>query len=246
MQQSVVQTLSDRLFVRLLDDITAAPITLAGTHSVQILDPAGAEVVAATAVGLTTDSAHTAIYTREWDADTFPRSYDYHNNERDGYRNYYRAVWLLNTDTYQRVTYFEVIRRRFTSQLTDTDFTDRHPYLTAQLPSTETTFAAYRQRAWDRIAIAIEQKIERNPGDLYFPEAFSLAHEYATLSDFWLNNSFDGADVSEDKMKHKRAEEQFASAFDVAMSKVLIDTDDDGVVDDEVETRYLNNVTLRR
>jgi len=245
MPQVVVQGQSDSLLLRLLDPITQAAITLSGTHTITIYSPGGAELVAATSTGITT-SGHTATYTRTWTTATFPRSYQYSSDQRSGTREYYRARWSLNTAAYLRDTYFEVVRRRFASQLTDTDFTARHPYLTAQLPSTESDFSAYRARAWDRITQLVEQKTGRHAGDLFLPETFSRAHEYWTLSDFFLNNSFDGAALSEDVYKHEQFERLGQGAFEAAMSRQLIDTDDDGIVEAPTEEQHLSGIRVFR
>lgn len=245
MPQCVVQGQEDALYVRLLHPITEAPITLSGTHTITIYNPSNSEVVAATSSGVTA-SGHTATYTRTWTEATFPRSYQTTLDARSAQRQFYRARWSLNTGAYLRDTYFEVIRRRFLPQLTDADFTARHPYLSAQLPSGQTTFAAYRQRTWDRISLLITQRTGRNPGDLYLPETFSLCHEYWTLADFYLNNSFDGAAISEDTYKAERFEKMGANYFDAAMSRQLVDTDDDGIVTTGRETFHLNGIRVIR
>lgn len=244
MQQCVVQATTDALCLRLLGGVDQAPITLTGTHTITIYTPGNTEVVPATSSGLTT-SGHAATYSRTWTAATFPRSYQSTSDASASQRSYYRARWSLNDGAYERDTYFEVVRRRFASQLTDTDFTARHPYLSAQLPSGQTTFAVYRQRAWDRITHLIQQKTQRNAGDLFLPETFSLCHEYWTLADFFLNNMFDGSGVSEDLVKAERYEQLGLDAFSAAMSQQLIDFNDDGIVTTGTETRNLASIRVR-
>ncbi len=245
MPQSVVQDQSDALYLRLLDSITQAPITLSGTHTIAIFSQSNTELVPATSTGITA-SGHTATYTRTWTAATFSRSYQTTLDARASQRQYYRARWSLNTGSYLRDTYFEVIRRRFMSQLTDADFTSRHPYLSARLPSGQTTFAVYRQRAWDRISHLIQQRTGRNAGDLYLPETFSLCHKYWSLADFHLSVLLDATGTSEDQYKHEQYERMGNQAFGAAMAQQLVDTDDDGIVTTSREKFHFNGIQVIR
>lgn len=245
MQQCVVQGVSDALYLRVLDAIALEPVTLSGTHTITIYSPGNSELVAATSTGVTA-SGHTLAYTRVWTATTFPRSYQNADDARRAQRQWYRAEWSVNDGALLRQTYFEVVRRRFLSQLTDADFTARHPSLSDQLDSSLTTFAVYRQRAWDRISHLITQRTGRNPGDLFLPETFSLCHEYWALADFYLNNMFDAAGVSEDRYKHEQYEQLGISAFDAAMSNQIVDTNDDAIASTSTETHHLNSIKVRR
>ena len=248
MPQCVVQGETDDLFVRVLDPITEAPITPSATptdHTITIYTPGNSELVAATSTGISIND-HTIAYTATWTASTFPRSYQNADDARLAQRQFYRAEWRINSGALIRQTYFEVVRRRFLSQLTDADFTARHPHLVAQLPSGQTTFAVYRQRAWDRITHLIQQRTMRNAGDLFLPETFSLCHEYWTLADFYLNNMFDAAGISEDRYKHEQYEGRGNDAFEAAMATQLVDINDDQIVSSVSESRHLNGVRVRR
>lgn len=233
-KQVVVQDQSDALYLRVLDETTQEPITLSGTHTVTIYQPGGTELIAATSTGITT-SSNQVIYTRSWlESSGFTR--DLH----------YRARWSVNDGAILRDTYFGVVRRRFLPTLTQTDFTTRHPYLAAQLPSGVTTFAPYMQRAWEKIMNKIWQQTNLYPGENFYPEQFEEAHEHWTLSNFFFSLIFDGSVGSEDRFKFETCEGMGQEAFDRAMSRMLIDKDDDGIVDETSDLSFYGGITIIR
>lgn len=245
MQQCVVQEETDTLFLRALDSITNAPVTLAGTHTITIFSPGNAEVVPVTSTGISV-SGHTLSYQRTWDLATFPRSHKAASQSNRQQRQWYRAKWSLNNGDIIRQTYFEIVRRRFLSQLTDADFSARHPSVIDQLDSGISDLSTYRQRAWERITHLVQQRTGRNAGDLFLPETFSLCHEHWTLADFYLNNMFDAAAASEDRYKHEHYEKLGMSSFESAMAQQIVDVDDDGIAASSRETYHLNGVRVRR
>ena len=96
----------DQLAINLLVDEEAA--TLVGSQFITIYAPGGAELLARTSTGVTI-ATNVATFQQSWTAATYPRDYGY------------RAVWELTdgATTYERVQYFEVVRRRFRSTLED-------------------------------------------------------------------------------------------------------------------------------
>lgn len=253
--QYVEQGTSDSIKVRLLDDDTQAEITISGTPTVVIYDSGGSELVASTnASGV---SGSVATYTRTWTASTFSR------------KRGFRAVWTLSdgSNTYTRTTYFEVVRRIFRSQLDDSFFTDRYPYITNRLPSGLSDFSTFRGRAWMEIEQRLKKRIPEirseyvgrwgeggrqqlvtfadssYPGNLFNPEEFLLCHELLTLSGFYEAISFDGSALSDEENKSQRLRERAWEQFDIASSQVAFDLDDDGLIDNN--ERQLNLSTTR-
>lgn len=245
MPQSAVQTQLDSLFLRLFNPITQVPVTLTGTHTVTIFSPSGAEIVAATSTGIT-ETGNVAEYRRTWDSATFLLSYQTTTSAQKPLRQYYRIRWSLNNGDYTQDSYFEVIRRRFLPTLMDADFTARHSYLVPQLPTGQTDFSSFRKRAWERIISRIEGRVSRNAGDVYLPETFASCHEYWSLSDFFLSNMIDATVGGEDRYKAERYEELGNSAFEAAISQIIIDTDGDGIVDSDTETFNYNGIRVIR
>lgn len=243
MPQSAVQTQMDSLFLRLFNHITQVPVTLAGTHTVTVFSPSGTELVATTSTGITVDG-NVAEYRRLWDSATFPLSYQPPTSAQEPSRQYYRIRWVLNDGDFIQDSYFELIRRRFLPTLMDVDFTERHSYLV--LPSGQSDFSSFRKRAWERITSRIEGRISRNAGDVYLPETFASCHEYWSLSDFFLSNMIDATVGGEDRYKAERYEELGNSAFEAAISQIIIDTDVDGIVTPDTETFNYNGIRVVR
>ena len=257
--QAVEQSRIGSLEMILLDDTTKEAITLSGTQQVQIISTDGGELVAQTSSGVSA-SGSTATYSRTWDAATFDR-----------YRGY-RAVWTLSdgSTTYTRELYFEVVRRLFRSQLTDTHLTSKYTHLLGRLPDGVSSFARYREDAWEDITLRLRQRIPElrtqhisstqarggklgalvayadsdYPGNIFNPEAFVRCHEFATLHEFYrcitIGGSGQDADLAEDYKG--LANEQ----FDIAASKVAYDLDDDGLLDVREREFSFNSIKVRR
>lgn len=212
---AVVQEQAESLSVRGQDASTMADLTLTSA-SIVILSPEGGELVASTAASV---SGAVATYSRTWGSSTFRRDLGY------------RAQWTLLTasSTVKREQYFQVVRRRFLSQLTDADLTDVHPYLATQLPAAG--LKNHRLRAWDRITERAFQKIQKYPGNAFSPERFREAHFWLTLAEVFFALAFDGSETTEDVWKHKKAESRGLEELDAALSFVDFDGSDDGKLD---------------
>ena len=260
-RQYVEQDESTSLKVRLLDDQSGSEITLAGTNTVAIYDTSGNVLVSAVAV--TSTSGAEATYTRTWDDATF--------NRLRGYK----ARWALSdgTTTYNRTTFFEVIRRLFRSQLNDSELTGKHPYIANRLPAGATDFSSFRMSAWEDITTWLEKRIPEirtgylrrspknydakhlsswlyaessYPGNLFNPEDFYRTHELLTLSEFYGAVSFDASALSEDESKSEKYRIRALEAFDVACQKIAFDWDDDGIMADDEREADLSSIRIRR
>lgn len=257
--QAVEQGQTSSLEIILLDDNTHEPITLSGTQQIQILGTGGGEVVPQTSTGVSA-SGSTATYTRTWDSATFER-----------FRGY-RAVWTLSdgSTTYVRPMYFEVVRRIFRSMLTDDHLTSKYTHLSSRLPDGVTSFARYREDAWQDITLRLRQRIPEirtqhiqqfhnkggklgrlvafadsdYPGNLFNPEAFLRCHEFGTLAEFYRAISIggNGQDADLAAQYEGLANEQ----YDIASSKVAYDLDDDGLLDVREREFSFNAIRVKR
>lgn len=259
--QYVEQGKVGSISIRLLDDLTAQEIALSATLSASTLTlyGQGGAVIAASA-NPTSVSGAVATYQRTWTTSSFPRLRGY------------RAEWTLSdgSTTYDRTTYFEVVRRLFRSQLTDADLTDRIPYLTSRLPSGQSNFSLYRSDAWreiqerltavfPEIRNAYRSSLGRNynnhmwgsidsdyPGNIFNPEQFFDAHRYLSLAIFHEDICIGGDIIGEssDERAAKRFRQRYEEAFARAKTKIAIDVDDDGLMDDN--ERSYNYTSIER
>lgn len=228
--QVVVQGETDTLSFRLQDPATSQDRTLS-SGTIQILGVGGDEKVASTPV---TVSGSVATYAHAFtEGNGFTRDLGY------------KAVWSLVSGgvTYKRTTYFQVALRRFVSQLTDSDLTAVHPYLSGQLPS---GMAPHRLEAWAEIERRVYAKVRRYPGNVFHPERFLEAHKLLTLANAYFALSFDGNPTSEDWAKYNEARKRALEALDSTMSILDYDGDDDGILDTRELRQNFRMVNVRR
>ena len=228
----IEQGKADKLAIRLLVDETA--VALAGSQFVTLYAPGGAELLARTSTGVTT-SSNVATLAQTWTTATYPRDYGY------------KAVWELSdgATTYERIQFFEVVRRRFRSTLEDSDITALHPYVTEQ--NQQSSLALYKRESWEEIALLCRARIPSAPkqrtnmkdftggrissyvGNFFNPEDFRIGHLYLCLSWFFDHNSFGSADQNQLRAENYR--KRGLDAIDLALSKIAFDRDDDGLED---------------
>lgn len=248
-RQYVQQGQAGSISFRLLDDVTSDEIALSTTasdSSLVIYGTGGGELVSSTAPSSV--SGAVATYSRTWDAATFSRLRGY------------KVVWTLQDGSgtdYVRTQYIEVVRRLFRSQLTDADFTAKHPYISSRLPSGLSDFSTYREDAWSEIERMLTLRLPEvrakilgrfssedsalggiaayadspYPGNLFNPEDFFDAHKFLTLSDFFMAISFDASPESDESAKAEYYRERGLAAFEAAASRAAFDLDDDGLLD---------------
>lgn len=261
--QYVEQGKVGSISVRLLNDLTSAEINLSATLSASTLTIYGrGGAVIASAVNPTSVSGAVATYERTWAEADFSRLRGY------------RAEWTLSdgSTTYDRVTYFEVTRRLFRSQLSDADLTARIPYLASRLPSGQSDFRLYRSDAWREIqerlrAVLPEIRASHGrgpsrsfgegrhplyyidsayPGNIFNPEQFFDAHRYLALAMFHEDISIGGDSIGEssDERTASRCRKRYEEAFARAKSTLAIDIDDDGLMDNS--EREYNYASIER
>jgi len=222
--QEVQVDLTETLVYRWFTDFAPAAVASA---KVTIYSPDGSELVALTATGITI-STQTITYSRTWTEATFPKGYGY------------RAEWeiVVGSTTYYRRTYFDVVLRHFDSQLADADLTDLHPYLADQLPSSVTTFTAYRRAAWNRIERMAREQTGKHPGDLFRPERFFECHRQWTLALFFFGISRRVDDESWGK--YEVCEKAGTAEFQAALARSEVDIGRDKLETDDDRDRALS------
>lgn len=247
----VVSGETDQLRMRLLDD-AGAELTLDGgeTNEIVITDHNNTTVVPATSVSV---SGSLGTYSRTWDTSTFPynpsgENYgDFAGTRRDWRRRIrtYKATWTLSTATtsYTRTQYFELVRRRFRSQLTLGDVKLLYPSIDAQI--TDPTLAAHLAESWDEIEQDLWARFADYPGNLFFPGAFKNCHQFRMLSRVYLENSF-GSGLDEDWVKHERFAKLANDAYERAAANIAYDYDDDGILDANEGTYIATNIEVVR
>lgn len=185
--------------------------------TVQIHAPGGSVILPTTSTGVTVASGLVSL-SQSWDADAYP------------YDTYYRAEWTItySSTEYKQRQYFDVVRRRFESGLIDSDLTDTQPHLAIQLPDGTTSFAKWRNRAWDRIRNMVRAQIKGNPGNIAKPELLFEAHRALTLSLFFRDISRREGDIH--WAKHESHQDDFDAEVKTALSLMAIDSDEDKTI----------------
>lgn len=247
-EQGQVDPLNYRLFAE-----DGSEVTLSGTQYITVYDRGGTEVQEETSTGVSA-STNVATYSRTWTAATFQRDHGY------------RAYWKLSdgSTTYYRSQYFSIVRRRFRPTLTDDDLTNLRPYITNQ--NQQADLSQYRLEAWERIEALCKARIPKpNPrgrgsaqryrdpvtgglvedyvGNFFHPEDFHLTHKYMTCYVFMLHNSF-GNDQNMGLAELYNSEA--SGQFELAMSRIDFDRDDDGLLDDRDEGFAFNSIQIDR
>ena len=226
-QQVVEQDKEDSLSVRLMIDGVETTVT---SSTVDVYTPGNSQVVT---TGAATVSGYVATFSQTWTEATYPRD--------DGYY----IDWTLNHagGAVSRRIYFQVVRRRFESQLSDSDITDLHPYLT--LPAGVTTFKSYRQNGWSRIFREVYGRFGLYPGEIFKPSIFFDAHISFTLAEFFMSQTFDGPG-SEDWEKAMFFKSEAEGILDNVLSRVSIDLDDDGTMEPDDRNVFLGGISIVR
>lgn len=200
--------------------------------SVKIESPGGDELVATTAlVGPFADGLIT--YSRTWDADDYPPTRALADVLPEGTapklnRNFgFRATWTITSSgsqVYTRYTYFEPVLRHFLSQLNDDDLVELFPQLKDQLDDPSNgTFAAWRNKAWEKIARLVERETGRHPGDTFAPEEFFECHRQWTLKEFFFTIARREGDIFWDRFKEAKSEAE--REYRLVMGSLSMDED---------------------
>lgn len=229
--QEVLSGQTDTIEYRFLD-ADGAPQTPTNV-TVAIESPSGEVLQTATTSGVTiSDSLIT--YQRTWDAanypptrslaDTLPADSMPKENRNFGYK----ATWVITYggSDYTRLTYFEPVNRHFLSQLSDADLTELFPQLQKQLTDpTNGTFAAWRNKAWEKIAKRVERETGRHPGDTFLPEEFFECHRQRTLQEFFFTISRREGDVFWER--YQECKQEADAEYRLAMGMLSMDDNRD-------------------
>lgn len=224
--QEILEGTTDTLTVSFLVDGEPQTPTAA---TVEVRSPGDSVLLAATSTGVTFGAGFAQLE-QAWSADTYP------------YDEFYRAEWTItyNSNTYQKRQYFDVVRRRFESGLTDTDLTDICPDLADQLPSGTTTFSKWRNRSWDRIRSMVRAHINKPVGAFALPELLFEAHRMLTLADFHRSISRREGDVF--WAQYESYQDEFDAEIKAALSRAPVDEDQNKSIEkDEVRSQRFRN-----
>lgn len=216
----------DSLVYRLM--IAGVETTL-DSAKITILNPSRTEIVTQTNA---TVSGSSASYLRTWAEATFPVDYGY------------IAQWELTHSggtIEKREAFFLVSRRRFESQLSDTDLTSTERMT---LPDGDTSFSAFRNNAWNEIEATVSQEVGTYAGNVFFPEQFFLAHKYLSWALFFQSRSIDP-----DSMDAKKAEDYYnrsAEQVSKVLSVIDVDLNEDGIIGDAEKALSFSGVRVLR
>ena len=146
----------------------------------------------------------------------------------------YKAVWRITYggEVYTRTMYFDVVRRRFRSTLTDDDITGKYPYLASMNVS---TFKPWMSDAWEYITQYLAGRVHAYPGNVFRPEKFFQAHLMLTLSEWHCYNALSGNPVDVDVFKCEKYRERGEELLALAASVLDFDVNDDGVLNSSEE-----------
>lgn len=240
-RQVVIRGLQDELFLRVVHPITQANIAISGSnHEVSLYNASGGLVETVTS-GASFSVSDTNLLTLKhmFTSSTYPLN------------DYYKAVWRVHVSGSgggsvfrEFVTYFSVVLRRFTSQLSTTEMSARHPYLAPQIPSGQ-SLAIFLQRAWERISLTLWKRMDIYPGNIFQPEDFSLAQEYLTLGEFFLSIAYSADPRDEDIKKHELYTSKGLQLLDVAASNIAADQGQHGVYTSQDKRNYQNIRAMR-
>jgi hypothetical protein len=230
-RQVVTQDLEENISIRLVVNGTEQTIATAG---VDIFDPAGGAITSGSA---TTISGSVATFQATWSESTYAIE--------DGYIARWNLEWSQDAVTYNKIikSYFDVVRRRWENQVTDTDLTGLHPYLV--LPTGLTSYKSFREVAWRRITRTIRSRFNLYPGNIFYPEDMFDVVIAFSLSAYYMGNSFD-AQGSEDWEKSQYYERQGNEMLESVMSNLAIDINEDGYLAENEKNFFLGGVQLVR
>jgi len=231
----VVSSEVDTLRFQLNDD-QQLPITLvSSSETVQILNAAGTEVIAATSTGLTL-SGSTATYSRSWDTTNFPISSVVWRDDKSGLPQefVFQAVWTLYDSTptaYVRRQWFVISRRRFRTGLTEAEVLEIYPSISAQ--QTTGDLDDHIKHVWGEFERKLWTQHQLYPGNIFWPESFYDALHKIVAHRWYFDNAFDSDQDSEDWTKQENLEQRGWADFKDASEKPIIDWDLDGIMDDD-------------
>lgn len=226
----VVENLEDTISVVALD-AAGEPLTVTSA-TVAIYAPEGGELISATPA---TVSSPVCSYARTWSESLTPID------------NGYRARWVFTFSggTKAQDTFFDVVVRRFESQLLDTDITARHPYLSGYLPSGVSSFSVWRMKAWRTIEHQLRLAFSANPGRAFYPQKFFDCHLDLTVAEF-VRDAAVFAVGSVDVQQADFYESRGLKELDLLLSDIAIDINDDNEMVDAEDNYSLTGVELFR
>lgn len=227
----VVQDATESISVVALD-AAGEPLTVTSA-TVAIYDTGGGELVSATAADVS--ATPVVSYSRQWSTSIFAID------------NGYRARWVFTFSggTKSQDTFFDVVIRRFESQLLDSDITARHPRLANLLPPGVTTFNTWRMKAWRRIDQEIRRAFQANPGRAFYPQKFFDCHLDLTVAEY-LRDVAQFAVGSVDDQHADYFEKRGLKSLDLALSDIAVDIDDDNELADSEDNYTLTGLELVR
>jgi hypothetical protein len=240
-RQVVTRGVEEVLFLRVLDPITGVNLSVTGSnHEVRLYNNQGGLVeTILSGSAFSVSDTNLLQMKHSFQESLYPLA------------NYNRAWWKVHLSGTgggsifrEYTTYFSVVRRRFTPQLSVTEMTARHPYLAAQIPSGH-SLASYLQRAWERITLTLWKRTDTYAGNIFHSEDFSLAHEYLTLAEFFLSIAFSADPRDEDMKKYELYTQKGLDFLEVAASKIAIDLNEDGIFS-KSEERFLSSIRVVR
>tara|TARA_R100001086_G_C11789581_1_gene245823 strand:+ start:31 stop:738 length:708 start_codon:yes stop_codon:yes gene_type:complete len=224
--QEILEGTTDTLTVSFLVDGEPQTPTAA---TVEVRSPGNSILLADTDTGVSLGAGFAKL-TQSWSADTYP------------YDEFYRAEWTItyNSLTHQKRQYFDVVRRRFESGLADSDLIDICPDLADQLPSGVTTFATWRNRAWDRIRNMVRAHTKKPVGAFAMPELLFEAHRMLTLADFHRSISRREGDVF--WAQYESYQDEFDAEIKSSLSSAPVDDDQNKTIEaSEVRSQRFRN-----
>lgn len=227
----VVQDATEPISVVALD-ATGEPLTVTSA-TVTIYDTGGGEIVATTAADVS--ASPVVSYSRAWSLATFPID------------NGYRARWVFTHSggTKPQDTHFDVVVRRFESQLLDSDITAAHPELSSYLPSGVTVFTTWRMRAWRRIDKQLRLAFSANPGRAFYPQKFFDCHLDLTIAEFLRDVAvFTPGGV--DNLNSEYFEERGLNCLNQELADIAVDENDDNELQDSEDGLSLTGLELFR
>lgn len=230
-RQVVVQNATESISVVALD-ATGEPLTLTSA-TVTIYDVGGGELVATTPADVS--ASPVCSYTRTWSESSFEDE------------NGFRARWVFNHAGGSKTqdTFFDVVIRRFESQLLDSDITARHPRLANLLPSGISTFNVWRMEAWRRIEQELRRAFQGNPGRAFYPTKFFDSHLDLTVAEF-LRDVAEFAVGGVDGLHADYFEKRGLKRLELALTDIAVDVDDDNELADREDNWSLSGVELFR
>ena len=222
-------TTEDKINYRLFLD--GVETTITGIASCKIYSPSGSVLNAAPTSSYSGSVATIQI--------SFPEA-TYPLNEG------YFVKWELANAVMDKKTtqYFDVVRRRFESQVSDNDILTLHPYLT--LPASLNDYSSFRLRAWRKIERTIRARFGTYPGNIFFPGDLYDAQISYALAAYFQASAFTTVTGSEDWEKSKYFEQEGSEQLELVLSNISIDLNDDGLIETNEKNYFLGGVSLIR